>query len=113
MDNDGFADVVTSNQLDDSIRVKMCSGVGSRERYCEAKQNSLGCIPLIQTQGTPSVSNPRPFIIRVDNVLNSKAGLLYTVNGAQAQVPFHQGTTFHSTASLRKAPVASVSWPHH
>jgi hypothetical protein len=105
MDSDGFADVVTSNQLQDSIRVHMCSGVGSWQRYCEAKQNSLGCIPVIQAQGTPSVSNPRPFTIRVDNVLNSKAGLfLYTVNGAQAQVPFQGGLLCVGPTSIRRTP---------
>ncbi|MDP1794569.1 MAG: hypothetical protein Q8K63_10590, partial [Acidimicrobiales bacterium] len=44
--------------------------------YCTAKTNSLGCVPQIAAQGTPSVSSPSGFVVSVSNTRNQREGLL-------------------------------------
>jgi hypothetical protein len=108
LNGDGFADVVTSNMTDDSIRVHISDGVGSWEHYCTAKTNSVGCVPIIFAGGTPSVSNPRPFQVNVFNVLDNKVGIfLYAVNGSHASLPFQGGTLCVGPAGIRRTPAQS------
>ena len=71
--------------------------------YCTAKANSLGCTPSIGWSGVPSEGLPSGFVIRADQVLNQKSGLLfYGLNGA-AQVPF-QGGWLCVANPLRRTP---------
>ncbi len=108
LNGDGISDVVTSNQTKDSLRVHMGGGTGAWERYCAPKSNSLGCVPAIWAEGTPSTRNTRPFMIRVTNVLNSKPGIfIYQVNGAQASIPFQGGTLCMTPPGIRRSPVVS------
>ena len=71
--------------------------------YCTAKTNSLGCVPAIGSNGTPSVSNFEPFLVTATNVLNNKTGyVFYGLNGA-ATIPF-QGGTKCVAAPTRRTP---------
>ena len=58
--------------------------------YCQAKINSLGCLPAINSQGSASQSGSS-FSISCANVVNQKVGLLfYGLAGSSA--PFSGGT---------------------
>ena len=69
--------------------------------YCSAKPNSQGCMPAIDFAGTPSFTQPTPFLVRASNVLNHKFGVLFY--GADSSfTPFDGGTLcvatpFHRT----------------
>ncbi len=59
--------------------------------YCASKTNSLGCLPFLTSQGTPSPTEAGPFKVIANDVLPDEFGtLLY--GGAKANVPFHGGT---------------------
>lgn len=50
--------------------------------YCVPELTSAGCVAQIGFQGTPSVSNPAPFLITATNVLPDRVGtLVYGTNG--------------------------------
>ncbi len=71
--------------------------------YCTAKVNSLGCVPLVATNGAASVSSGSGFDIACSNVRNAKVGLLlHGVNGRMAQ-PF-QGGVLCIAAPIRRTP---------
>ncbi|MCC6408384.1 MAG: hypothetical protein IT453_14560 [Planctomycetes bacterium] len=56
--------------------------------YCTSKFNSLLCQPTIASSGSPSASNPAPFLITATQFLNKKNGLLFyghQPNGAAFQ----------------------------
>ena len=60
--------------------------------YCNAKSNSLGCLPHIGYGGVPSASAGSGFVVSAANVLNQKSGfLVYGTDGA-ASTPFAGGT---------------------
>jgi hypothetical protein len=59
--------------------------------YCTAKQNSLGCTPMIGSTGIPSLSGPDNFHVTASNVLNNKLGLMLW-SLAPASNPFGGGT---------------------
>ncbi len=59
--------------------------------YCTSKVNSQGCAALIASVGTPSASQPAPFLITASGVLNQKLGLLF-YGTAPAGTPFQGGT---------------------
>ena len=61
------------------------------ERYCTAKTNSLGCVPIIGSSGSPSLGGPDDFFVRAGNVLSHERGLLAWSLGAAA-IPFYGGT---------------------
>jgi hypothetical protein len=73
--------------------------------YCNAKQNSQGCLPTMTFAGTPSVSSPSPYDLGAVLVLNQKSGLLF-YGFAQAAVPF-QGGTKCVAAPTRRTPLQS------
>jgi Tol biopolymer transport system component len=59
--------------------------------YCTSKPNSLGCVPGIGSTGAASFSAGSGFIVRANNILNERQGLLfYSTLGAGA-VPFQGG----------------------
>jgi hypothetical protein len=92
---DGLADILLGDPWDDSAgahagRVHVYSFVRSPTNYCKAKPNSLGCLPYIQSAGTPSVSSGLPFRIRAFAVLNKKSGLLFYSFTPQS-APFQGG----------------------
>jgi len=78
--------------------------------YCVAKTNSQGCTPAIGFIGSPSASNPTPFLITAEQVLNNKTGFLiygYT----PASTPFQGGTLCFSGTLKRTPPQSSGGNP--
>ena len=72
-------------------------------RYCVAKTNSLGCVPMIDSTGTPSTTVLSGFVITDGNVRNNKHGLLfYSINGRN-DVPF-QGGRLCVASPIRRTP---------
>jgi hypothetical protein len=60
--------------------------------YCNPKVNSLGCVPAMAWSGMPSATHSNAFLVRANNAINNKNGLLfYGVNG-RAATPFQGGT---------------------
>lgn len=49
----------------------------SSTAYCEAKTNSLGCVPVISSSGTPTIGGGDPFAVRANQVLAQKTGFLF------------------------------------
>lgn len=45
--------------------------------YCQGKANSLGCVPTLEYQGTPTLTGPNDFRIVARNVLNQQFGLMF------------------------------------
>ena len=77
-------------------------GCGLPTAYCEAKTNSQGCTPAIGFAGSPSATNPAPFLVTASGVINQKTGLLlYAFENAAT--PF-QGGTLCLAAPLRRTP---------
>ncbi len=61
------------------------------QTFCTAKTNSQGCVPSIDSTGSPSTSSGSAYTIRATSVLNQKFGLLvYGTNSAFT--PFQGGT---------------------
>jgi len=75
--------------------------------YCSAKLNSLGCLPQIGFEGTPSASAGLGFIVRGSLVRNRKSGLLiYSLAGRQNS-PFQGGTLCVAMPIQRTLPLNS------
>jgi hypothetical protein len=74
--------------------------------YCTAQTNTLGCLPQIGAQGTPSASSTSGFRISVRNVRNQQNGmLLYGTNG-RAAIPW-LGGTLCVQPPLRRTPLVN------
>ena len=73
--------------------------------YCVAKVSSLGvtCVPFIDSEGTASVTSPKPFDVKGGNILNFVNGLLFYGYGAAA-IPF-SGGTLCVAPPLRRLPI--------
>lgn len=61
------------------------------QAYCTSKPNSLGCLPRIGWTGTPSASNPNPFLVTCNDVLGYVFGLAFHGPSSNA-LPFLGGT---------------------
>ena len=59
--------------------------------YCQAKVNSLGCLPTIHASGVPSLTSTQPFVVSATGVLSHQFGVMAVGDGASAE-PFHGGT---------------------
>jgi hypothetical protein len=59
--------------------------------YCTAKANSLGCVPAIQSSGTPSATAASGFVVSSSNVRNNKPGLLFYSIAGRNGAPFQGG----------------------
>jgi catechol 2,3-dioxygenase-like lactoylglutathione lyase family enzyme len=59
--------------------------------YCTAKPNSLGCVPSIESSGTPSVSAGSGFTVRTSNVLDRVFGLYFYSKSGPSNAPFQGG----------------------
>jgi hypothetical protein len=71
-------------------------------KYCTAKVNSQGCLPVIHAAGTPSAGSSSGFEITCSNVREAKPGLLFY--GLQpANTPF-QGGFLCVGPPLKRAP---------
>lgn len=60
--------------------------------YCSAQANSLGCLPQLATQGTPSNSAPAGFTISLTNTRSQQNGLLFYGTNGRAALPWNVGT---------------------
>ncbi len=65
---------------------------GTPERYCEAKENSAGCVPAIGWRGTPAIAGSDEFHILAMNVLRQEFGILIWTTAGPAATPFLGGT---------------------
>ena len=85
--------------------VYLLRGVGSElpVAYCNAKMNSLGCVPTIGWLGMPSASAGSGFTISAGNVLNNKNGLLFYGVTGQVALPF-QGGTLCVKSPIKRTP---------
>ena len=59
--------------------------------YCRGKTNSLGCIPFLTSQGTPSPTITGPFKIMANDVLPAEAGMLI-YGTKRSKIGYHGGT---------------------
>jgi hypothetical protein len=82
---------------------------GDVTTYCQAKTNSLGCVPAIAGSGYPSASATGGFKVTCTNVRNSKTGLLFYGIGA-ASLPF-QGGTLCVASPIKRAPSMNSGGP--
>jgi len=80
------------------LRVMLLS-VLDGEPYCAAKQDSLGCVPMISSSSAASLSVGDNFIVRGSNVLNAKPGVLLW-SASPLNTPFAGGTLCVAPASF-------------
>lgn len=59
--------------------------------YCTAKVSSSGCVPSMQSSGSPSLSAPASFQISTLNVERDKAGVMFVGLNGRASAPFQGG----------------------
>ncbi len=74
--------------------------------YCTAQTNTLGCLPAIEAQGTPSVSSSSGFRIAARNVRNRQNGMLIYGTSGRAALPW-LGGTLCVAAPLRRTPLVN------
>jgi hypothetical protein len=80
--------------------------------YCTPKTNSLGCVPIIEFTGTPSMSGPDDFVISAREVLSKSLGILVWSTAAD-DVPFAGGRRCVALPLKRLLPVQnSAGSPH-
>ena len=73
---------------------------------CEAKVNSLGCLPAIHWTGSPTLSGADDFHITASGVVSNQPGLLFWGREAQ-EVPFAGGSLCVRPPLVRQAAVHS------
>jgi hypothetical protein len=71
--------------------------------YCEAKPNSLGCMPAIGFYGVPNGDSDDNFRIQASRILNNAPGFLVFGSAANSQHAF--GGTICVQGSLVRAPI--------
>ncbi len=64
---------------------------GGPSTYCEAKVNSLGCVPSIGWSGEPTLTGPDDFHVLATNIVPSKLGILLWSTSGPAGTPFFGG----------------------
>jgi hypothetical protein len=79
----------------------------SATTYCTAKTNSLGCVPAIGANGTPSATTGTGFVVSGSYVRNNKSGLLFYGVSGQASGAFQNGVLCVK-APIKRTP-ATVS----
>jgi hypothetical protein len=95
----------------DDMQLDVGSGCPAPITYCTAKVNSLGCIPSIQCNGTPSATATSGCLIQCVNVRNNKAGILIYGLSGQAATPFSGGLFCLQLPIKRTPPVNSGGTP--
>ncbi len=74
--------------------------------YCTAQTNTLGCLPAIEAQGTPSVSSSSGFRIAARNLRNRQNGMLIYGTSGRATLPW-LGGTLCVAPPLRRTPLVN------
>jgi peptidase M28-like protein len=87
------------------------SGCPTPQIYCTAKVNALGCLPSIDSVGTPSVSAGNGFVVSAGSVRNNKSGLLFYGVSGRAAGSFQGGTLCVATPIKRTPAVSSGGAP--
>lgn len=72
--------------------------------YCSAQANSLGCVPQLVAQGTPSNSASAGFTISLTNTRSQQNGLLFYGTNGRAALPW-KGGTLCVQPPLRRTPL--------
>ncbi|MCK6446027.1 MAG: VCBS repeat-containing protein [Planctomycetes bacterium] len=104
LNGDSLPDVVAASLGSDGLFVSINDLGCSIKSYCAAKLNSQGCVPAIDSTGTPSATSPSGFVVRCLNSIDGQAGtLLYSLLGPTAQ-PF-QGGTLCVQAPFSRTPI--------
>jgi hypothetical protein len=83
----------------------------NNEMYCEAKLNSLGCLPVISASGKGSISVSAGLPLNAWRVRNQKPGLLIYTNNGRTSVPFQAGTLCVNSPIRRTIPLNSGGSP--
>ncbi|MCC7011764.1 MAG: VCBS repeat-containing protein [Planctomycetes bacterium] len=104
VDADGDLDLAVMVYGDDGVNVLENACVLGR--YCTAKNNSLGCLPAIGWQGSPSLSGPDDFHVNASAELSGKLGLAF-FGVAPASAPFGGGTLCVHPPLVRTPPQVS------
>jgi len=78
--------------------------------YCEGVVSSLGCLPSISIDGTPSLSAQTPCWIRASNVISNRTGLLL-YSTRPDRTPFQAGTLCLGLPFRRTGPMNSGGNP--
>ncbi len=78
--------------------------------YCTGKTSSLGCVPFLTFNGTPSATNTGPFQVVVNDLLPNEFGfMIYGISGP-SNLNFHGGKLCVKSPFARWLPVkASAS----
>ena len=77
LNQDGKADLIVGHGSAGLARVYL-SACPVPRYYCDAKMNSLGCIPAVSSSGVPSFSvGADDFLVTASNVRNHKSGFLF------------------------------------
>jgi hypothetical protein len=84
--NAASGDIVRLYRNDASLGTPLVS------TYCNAKLNSLGCVPSISALGTSSATAQSGFTVRSINMRNNKSGLLFYGSTGRNSTPFTGGT---------------------
>ncbi len=79
--------------------------------YGQAKVNSQGCTPVIDSVGAPSRLAGAGFYLRARNVVNAQPGLLLYSLAGQASTPFGGGTLLLLPPLVRTIPQSSGGSP--
>lgn len=75
-----------------------------------SKPASHGCLPVMSSSGTPSATNPSPFLLQASGVLNQVTGGLFYSFGS-AYTPFLGGTLYLAMPSFRTTNFVSGGNP--
>ncbi|MBI5432952.1 MAG: hypothetical protein HZA52_09000 [Planctomycetes bacterium] len=80
----GIVPLVAHNQV---------GGASPVSFYCAAKTNSLGCTPVLTSEGCACgfLAGAKSFTLRADNLLGAKNGLFFYGTNGPAQQPFQGG----------------------
>jgi hypothetical protein len=74
--------------------------------YCQAKLNSLGCLPSISGSGWPSSTATSGFALQCTDARNQTAGLFFYGVAGRTAVPF-QGGTLCMLGPRQRSPLVS------
>jgi hypothetical protein len=57
--------------------------------YCTGKVNSQGCLPILASSGTPTLSGADDFVVHIENAINQKPGMVIWSRGLGTVTAFN------------------------